>query len=134
MIFQKTQKEAYTLLLSVLIVGAVGIAIAISLITLGLGSSRSSLALEQSNQAKALANACVEIALVEIRNEPTDVSTGAITLGQGGCTYAITNLGGNNRKITGSGTVSEVTRRVEVTINQVVPVDGTSWQEVADFT
>ena len=54
--------------MSVLIVGALGAAIALSLILLGLGASRNSFALEQSNYAQALANSCAEEALQHIRD------------------------------------------------------------------
>ena len=48
------QCNGFITLVSVLVVGAVGVAIALSLILIGLGSSRTSIAVEQSNQAKAL--------------------------------------------------------------------------------
>lgn len=128
------KRGGYIILVSVLVVGAVGIVIGISLILLGLGSSRTSLALEQSNQAKALANACAERALQQIRDSTSFEGTGNLNLGQGSCTYAVTKLSGENRIVTASGVVGTVIRKVRITIDSIYPqIKVSSWQEVADF-
>jgi len=70
------QKGGYIALISVLIIGAVGTAVIISLLLLGIGNSRTSFAIEQSSQAKASANACAEEALEQIRNSTPFTGTG----------------------------------------------------------
>jgi len=123
----------YITLVSVLVVGAVGVAIATSLILLGLGSSRTSFAIEQSNQAKGIANACAEEALQQIRDSTPFTGSGNLTLGQGICTYAVTNQGGQNRTIVSSGTVGSMIRKVKIIIDKINPtIQVVSWQEVAD--
>jgi hypothetical protein len=123
----------YITLISVLVVGAVGVAIALSLILLGVGSSRTSFAVEQSNQAKALANACAEEALQQIRDSTPFTGSGNLTLGQGTCSYTVTSQGGSNRTVTASGTVGTIVRKVTVVINAINPlITPTSWQEVSD--
>ena len=125
--------RGYITLVSVLVVGAVGIAIALSLILLGVGSSRTSFAVEQSNQAKALANACAEEALQQIKDSNPFTGSGNLTLGQGACSYTVTSQGGGNRTIVASGTVSAIIRKTKIIINQVNPtIQVVSWQEVAD--
>lgn len=127
-------QRGYITLISVLIIGAVGLAIATSLILLGLGSSRTGFALEQSDQAKGLAMACAEEALQQIRDSTPFVGAGTVTLGQGTCTYTVTNTGGQTRLIIASGTVGSVVRKVRITISQINPtIIISSWQEVADF-
>lgn len=127
-------KTGYITLISVLIVGVIGVAIATSLILLGLGMSRTSFALEQSNQAKALANTCIEEALQQIRDSTPFTGTDNLTLGQGTCAYTVTNNGGQNRTITSSGTVGTIIRKVEVIIDTINPqINITSWQEVANL-
>ena len=122
--------NGYVILLSVLVAGAVGVAIAVSLLLLGLGSSRNSFALEQSNQAKALANACAEEALQQMFVNNNFASTGNLTLGQGACSYTVTNTGGNNRQIVASGTVGSVVRKLTITTNAFSPKIAVSgWQE-----
>lgn len=129
------KSKGFITLISVLVVGAVGVAITLSVILLGLGSSRTSFALEQSNQAKVLANACAEEALQQIEDSTPFTSTGtSLTLGLGTCTYTVTNDGGQNRTITATGTVGTMIRKSTIIINQISPlITVTSWQEVADF-
>ncbi len=130
----KNYQKGYIALITVLVIGAVGVAITISILLLGLGSSRTSFSLEQSNQAKALANACSEEALQQIHDSVPFEGTGNLTLGQGTCTYTVTKFTGHNRTITAAGTVATTTRRVSITLDKITPnINITSWQEVADF-
>jgi len=125
--------RGYVTLISILVVGAIGTAIAISLILLGISSSRTSFSVEQSNQAKGLANACVEEALQQVRNTSSFIGDGALTLGHGTCAYIVTSQGGENRIITASGTVGSIVRKVTVVINRITPlINLISWQEVVD--
>lgn len=126
--------KGFITLLSILIVGAVGVAIALSLLLLGIGSSRSSFAIEQSDQAKGLANACADEALQQIRDSTPFTGTGSLTFGQGTCSYTVTSQGGQNRTIASSGTVGTIVRKVKVIINKINPqITATSWQEVDNF-
>lgn len=126
--------KGYIALITVLVTGAVGVAIAVSLLLLGLGSSRTSFALEQSNQAKALADGCAEEALQQIRDSTPFEGTGNVSLGQGNCTYTVTKQTGQNRTITSSGTVGTIVRKVKIIIDKITPnINIVSWQEVADF-
>ena len=128
------KQNGFITLTSVLVVGAVGVAIATSLILLGLGSSRTSFAVEQSNQAKGLANACAEEALQQIRDSTPFTGSGNLTLGQGICTYTVTNQGGQNRTITSSGTVGSIIRKVKIIIDKINPtIQVVSLQEGPDF-
>ena len=89
--------------------------------------------MEQSNQAKALANACAEEALQQIRDSTPFTGTGNLTLGQGSCNYTVTSGGGQNRTIASTGTVGSIVRKVKTTIDKINPgINITSWQEVAD--
>lgn len=121
-------------LLTVLVVGAVTLAITTSLLLLGTGSARTSLAKQQSEQAKGLAGACIEEALQQIRDSTSFTGTGSLTLGQGTCFYTVTNTGGSNRTITAYGTVGTITRKVRAYTTQINPsITISSWQELSDF-
>jgi hypothetical protein len=63
--------HGYITLMSVLITGAIALVIGVSLLLLGIGAAKTSLAIEQSNQAKALTNACTERALDQLRQNVT---------------------------------------------------------------
>ena len=120
----------YVTLISVLVVGAVGVVIALSLILLGSGASRTSFALQQSAQAKGLANACAEEALEQIRESTAFTGSGNLTLGQGTCSYTVTNTGGTNRTVTTSGTVGTIVRKLTIIITAINPlIIVSSWQE-----
>ncbi len=132
--YGSNSQKGYIVLITVLVIGAVGMAIAVAVLWLGLGSSKSSFSLEQSSQAKALANACSEEALQQIRDSTSFTGTGNLSLGQGTCAYTVTNDGGQNRTITAIGLVGTVVRKVKITIDAINPnINVTSWQEVADF-
>jgi len=73
-------KKGYVVLLSILIVGAVGMAVTVSLLLLGLGSSRTSFAYEQSGYAKSLASACAEEALQQVRDSTSFTGSGVYFL------------------------------------------------------
>src|SRR3989338_1357885 len=129
-----TRHGGYITLVSVLVVGAVGVAISTSLLLLGLGSSRTSFAVEQSRPAQALANACSEEALKQISMSAPFTGSGNVVLGKGACSYTVTIQGGHNRIITAVGTVGTIVRKVKIIIDQIVPaIQVVSWQEVADF-
>jgi len=144
--FYKNQKGFLTLI-STLIVAAIGLSISVSLLLLGLGSSRTSFLTVQSYQANSLANACAEEALQQIYDsmimpdpipdpEPVLVpytGNGSLSLGQGVCSYTVTSTGGNHRKIVASGTVGTIIRKIQATTSSVAPIIISSWQEVADF-
>lgn len=124
--------RGFVTLISVLILGAVGAAIVVSLLQLGLASSRTSFAAEQSLQARGLADACGEEALDTIRGNASFTGTTNVTLSSGTCSYTVTNTGGTTRNVATVGTVGTVVRRVAIIVTTVSPVTLTSWQEVAN--
>lgn len=127
-------QSGYITLLSTLFLVAIGGVVAGSIILLGLGFSKTSFAHFQSNEAKALANACSEEALQKIQESSSFSGSSTITLGDGTCSYTVVKLSGGNRTITSTGTVGTIIRRVSIAIDQVNPtIHITSWQEVADF-
>lgn len=127
-------QKGYITLLSTLFLVTIGGVVAGSLILLGLGFSRTSFALDQSNQAKALANACTEEALQKIQESTPFSGSATITLGNGNCSYTVTKLTGQNRTIIASGTIGTIIRKINISIDKVNPdINITSWQEAADF-
>ena len=131
---KQAKPAGYVTLISVLVVGAVGVAIVLSLILLGLSMSRSSFAYEQYGQARSLADACVEEGLQQIRSSTPFVGNGNLTFGQGTCTYTVTSQGGSARTVQAVGTVGVIVRRVEVIIDAINPtLNVVTWKEVAEF-
>lgn len=128
-----TETKGFITLISVLVIGVVGVALTLSMILLGLASSKTSFAIRQSYQAKALANACAEEALQQIRDSTPFTGTNTLTLGQGTCSYTVTSQGGQNRTITLLGTVGTIIRKATIVISKINPsITVTSWQEVSN--
>ncbi|MDO8260852.1 MAG: hypothetical protein Q7T50_05160 [Candidatus Magasanikbacteria bacterium] len=127
-------KKGYVVLITVLLVGAVGLSIAISIILLGLGQARTGATVNQLNQARALANTCAEEGLQQIRDLDSFTGTDTLTLDNGTCEYTVINQGGDNREIQASGTVGQINRKIKVNTDSISPtINITSWQEVSDF-
>lgn len=128
-------QKGYVILISVLVVSIVGLAIAASVITLGIGSSQTALSSQQSFQARALADACAEHALNELRQSTGYSGSETLSFGSGSCDIlAISGSGNTNRTIQASGTVDTLVRKVVVTVAEVQPqLIVSQWQEVADF-
>lgn len=127
-------EDGYISLLSALFLTAIGSAVAVSMLLLGLGSSKSSYVHERSAQARSFANACAEEGLQKIRDDVSFSGSLTINLGEGSCTYTITKLSGQDRRVDSSGTIGTLIRKVKINIDKITPsMNITSWQEVADF-
>lgn len=126
-----SKQRGYVALLSVLITGAIASAIALALLMTGIDSQRGSLVTMKSAQARNLATACAEEAMQQIWDSSSFAGSGNLNLGQGSCSYTVTNAGGSDRTITTTGTVDSVVRKLQ--INATIgssSISITSWQEV----
>lgn len=123
-------QTGYIALLAVLIVGSAGLAIATAMLLTATDSQRSTLVSQQSAQARSLATACGEEALEQIHDNTAFTGTNNMSLGQGTCTYTVTNTGGSNRTITASGTVGTVVGKVQITLTiGATSITINTWQE-----
>jgi hypothetical protein len=127
------QKNGYIALTTVLILGAIGTLIAVSLLTIGVMRSQTILSVADSINAKAHANACIEDALKEISLSRPYQGTVNINFTNGACTHVVTRLGGQNRRIEATGVSGSSTKYILITIDDLTPMNITSWQEVENF-
>lgn len=128
------EEKAYTTLISVIIVGAIGTATALSLILSSLNSSQTSFTYVQSSEARNIANASAEAALQQIQSSPSYEGNDTLTIGNGTGSYTVVNLGGQSREIQATATVNSVISKIKIQINQVTPnINVSSWVEVAVF-
>ena len=125
-----SKKPAYVALISVLIVGLVGVTIAVSSMLRGIAITKSAISLDHSGLAKAYANSCADEALERIHKDSTYTSTDSISFDTDSCSYTITNTGGDTRQIDAEATASTTTRNVQVILSDIDPIAITSWQEV----
>lgn len=104
------------MLMSVLIMGAVAVSIATSVLLSGVGFSKSSLVQQQGYQAQALADSCGEIAVENIQEDANYAGDETIVIGLGECEiFPITESGGV-KTINVEGSVGSLTRRAQIEV------------------
>jgi hypothetical protein len=130
MVAVRNNQSGYIALLTILIVGAVTTAVALTLLLGGADNQRTSLVTQQSAQARALASACAEEALQVLRDNNSYTGTSGLTLPTGNCSYVVTN-GSGTRSVLATGTVQNVVRKIQVYATlSVSSISVISWQEV----
>lgn len=126
--------RGYIALLSVIVVGAIGTAIMLSVMLLGITTSKTDFAVQQSGNAKVLASSCGEEALQKILETGTTSGNASLTIGSGTCNYVITSVNGQNITIDATGITGTLTSKVKIVIATTTPaIILSSWQEVGDF-
>ena len=129
--FQKTKKDrGFSTLLAVILLGSAALALVLGLSTSSMWSIKGSIDTKNSNKAKALVNACAEVALEMMRETNSYTGTGSVTLNSNTCTYTVTDTGGTTRTVVISGTVSGVVRKLTITTSTFNPLVISSWQEI----
>ena len=133
--FQKTKNRGYIALITVLIVTAVTLMIAISVNLKSMGESKMSLAKNQSSKSFYLATACAEDALMKLKDNLDYGGNEILTFTYGTCAILpIEGTGNQDRLIKAIGYVSDYTRRIKIEISRVNPnMEISSWQEVVEF-
>ncbi len=128
------EQEGYITLMSTLIVGAIGLLVAVSHIQIGISAGKTVLAQEKGTQARAFSAACVEQALEEIRENISYAGTDNLSFALGSCSFTVIDEGGENRRIQAVGTAGDSISRILVIVDQVSPrINVSSWNDVADF-
>ena len=124
------EQGGYVALILVLIISAISLAIALSILLSGTDAQRSLLVSQQSVQARSLATACAEEAMQQMHDNNAFSGTNSLALATGTCSYTVTVGSGNNRSIDASATVSSATRRLKVQLTiQSSSMSVTSWQD-----
>lgn len=125
----------YVTLMSVVIFSAIGIAIVVSLILLGLSVARTSYLSQQAKGINQLAHGCADEGLMYIRENESFTGTNNSTISGQQCSYTVINLGGESREIRASASGPDnIERRVKVIISAINPgIVISSWQEVETF-
>lgn len=136
-IFMRQQccdRKGVITLMSVIVTGAIGLAIALSVILLGIGATKTSFALLSSNQAKNYANACAEEALQKIQESEEFSGKNSLNFSEGTCIYNVINLEQKIITIESLGSSGSVKRKVFITANKKnKKINIILWQEVTDL-
>lgn len=123
------RSRGFATLIIVVLLGIVALTLALTLITSSAWSVKGSIDTRNSNKAKALVNACAEVALEAMRENNAYIGTSSVILGGNTCNYTISNTGGTTRGVAVSGTVNGITRNLNITTSAFNPLVISSWQE-----
>lgn len=126
--------HGFATLVSVIVAGAIGGAIAVGLLLGGTDAVDLAEAVQEAHQARALADACTEQALQTIHNDLSFTGSVQLSLSTGTCTADVLNLGGAQREVRSNGTAVNTTRRVRVIIDALQPtISVSSSEDVVSF-
>lgn len=126
-----TNRDGFVALVSVLVLGAVGLDLAVSLLMLGLDTGRTALAYTQAVQASGLASACADAGLSELKAAVACEADGNLQFGSGTCEFTAAVGGGYACQLTATGTVENVVRHMQVNLSQVDPsLTVANWRQI----
>jgi hypothetical protein len=131
-----SQHPGYIFLITVLVIGVITSATALSLMLLGWAAEQNGLAVVQSTQAYENAQTCVERALRDLRNDLNYAGNQTYSLAYGTCAIGkIGSAGNDNRTLCVTGVSHDDTRRMQIQLDTIFPtVIVRSWEEVGSFT
>jgi hypothetical protein len=127
-----TRKRGFVTLVSVIILGTMGVVIVTGNISVVTDNIVGVSTFEQSKQARALADSCAEIAIDKLKVNNTYAGNENITLPFGSCSVGtISGTGNTNRTFETSSTFKSVTKKLNISISIINPVTQiTTWDEV----
>lgn len=122
--------QGFVAIVLVSVVSAIGLFFALSLFASSGIFLKAVSSFEYGSKARALALACSENALQEIRNNTSISGTYSLTFPSGSCTYVITNSGPTNITIVSTGVLDNNTKIINISIDQTDPqIRVSSWKE-----
>ena len=126
--------NGYIALVSILIISAIIMTIAISAGLLSISEADMGLEKNLASEAYYLASACAEEGLQQIRDSASFKGSGNLFFSNGSCNYNVIAQGPNNRTINSSGLSGDIIRKIVVTLDSINPsINIVSWTEVPDF-
>jgi len=133
---QLRSRSGYVFLLSIIMVGAIAVATLGSLLMIGVGSLQIGGTVQQSEQARSLAQTCAERALRSLWEDGAYIGSEEFTFAEGTCAiWRVGGSGNENRSLCTEGNVGSTVRRYEILLQRVLPsIQVYAWREVEQFT
>lgn len=127
--------RGFIALISVLIISAVLVLLAISAGQLSIGELKMTLQRNQALQSYYLAHACAEEALMKLKEDLTYVGSETLNINEAACDILnVEGEGNKDRIVKIESTAFNQTKKIKIKIDQVNPqYDIAFWQEVSDF-
>ena len=131
----KNYPDGYIALVTVIIITAVTLMVAISVNLESMGETKISLAKNQSSKAYYLSTACAEDALMKLKDKLNYGGDETLFFDNGTCSILpVEGRGNKDRLVKVVGDVGDYTRRIKIEISRVNPnMEITFWQEVTEF-
>lgn len=127
-----SNNSGFTILVSIFILGALGLFVILSLTLNSADATISSNISVQAGQARSIATSCAETALQKLQDVDCQTA-GVISYQFGFCNYTIIGTG-QARTIRASSTVGQMVKKVLVTTSLINPsIVVSSWREVEGF-
>lgn len=125
-------RGGYVFLVTVLMVGVIATATAVSLMLLSWAAEQNGYLVQRSTQAYEYANTCAERALRKLRIDPSYAGEETFSFATGSCSIlSIGGSGNEHRTLCTSGVVDNISRRLQIDIDRLYPsVRVSSWVEV----
>ena len=132
---RKQNNNGYIALVSVLIISAVVLLVAINASLFGISESDVATREYQSSRAFYLAMLCAEDGLMKLKEDINYSGNETLDIEGGECAILPVEGSGNfNRTVKTTGTFSDQIRKIKIEINRVNPIMNIrSWEEVSDF-
>lgn len=122
--------NGYITLLATLIVSSIIVSSVIILSLINLDETKFTQDTKNAKLARSYNTACIESALMQIRNNISYTGGSTINLDQGNCTYNVQNTGGSNRLVTSTATIATIIKNVTVQIDKINPtINVIDWEE-----
>jgi len=136
MSYNKTNnQQGYIALISIIIISAVTLLLAISANLFGISEAQMGLRKSQGSEAFYLANLCAEDALMKLKDNLNYSGNESLTIGDGSCEILfLEGTGNKDRIIKTTGEIYGLVRKIKIDIDLVHPImEIRSWEEVTGF-
>lgn len=127
-------KKGYIALFSVIVLGAVSIVVAVSVLSTGVSASKFSFSVEEKIHSRIVSASCAEEMLQQILDTGLDSGSGNMSIASGTCTYTIIQTGLDSLRLNVEGVKGGAISRLRIEIASSTPrIKLSSWQEVSSF-
>lgn len=128
-----TKQKGFAVVLMVMVVSAVSLSVSLLLSEQSLFSNTTTKITTSRQMSLYAAEACVERALLVVRDDNNYEGTLNYTIGETDCVVTVTDQGGQERRLEASATNNEVTANLLITTSELSPQLTATWIDAKSF-
>ena len=128
----RTSPHGFTLIVAMIVISTVLVLVSATVAQGLMGHALSSITIERKLQAKSAAEACADVALLELTLDPAYAGNESVTIGSNSCTIQAI-VSGPPTVVETEATVSGNTYRLHIELSELDPIMISAWERVADF-